>query len=321
VKLEVSNSSSPNAHPSATRRLGQAIVVGVSLATATLPAHGQERPVVPTLGTKDLEPVVPRTAVSDVPQTNVSKIEVSAVGGGSSVTSQPELPIQTRLLTILATACSIGAMGWYYLQLRRRETTGSVTTSGLCAANNALLSGTALLTGQGIGPAVMMAGFAAVGMLCAHVLRKQNPGPLEFSTLDKVCVAGCVAGWATLGAGFVPGASTMVTPENLAMVGSMAGTAVNSIACLPIMRLLMARPSAEELRPEARIKSPIRPVLPYLVSTAAMTLGLLSVTNLTWRSGIQPAVLLGQTLVLTGMATLWALRRRAVDDVTPSVRS
>lgn len=215
------------------------------------------------------------------------------------------------LCVVLSSLCPFVAMGWYYLQLRRRETAASFTNLILSIINDALLSAAAIYNHQGIGPLLVSGSFAFAGTVCAYEVWRQGNEKLIFSRLDYSCAIGCVLGWVDLLSCNLELATHFIKSDTLALFGSLIGTTLNTIVCIPLMGVFLSEPGPTGKLPHRRFRSLrfLNPIWPFIVGTIGFLSALLIVPTTSFATMAQPVGLFLNNVVITVLAAVWAWRR------------
>ena len=236
-------------------------------------------------------------------------------------TTEESVTYGELLLSALGAASSLTAMGWYYQQLRRKETAVNLTTLSLGAANDLLLCGAALLTGQGLIAAATTGAFSVGALLCIAEVWKNHREAIKFSNVDKLCAAITVPGLLLLAASRIPAVAEVVAPEVLTTIGSVLGVAVNGIIIAPLARTLLSPVAANEKlldTQNGKVWAMAKPMLPYAVGTFGLGLSIFGVPAISFAQLFQPSALFATNLVLTGLLLVWSSRRLKEDTLHSS---
>jgi hypothetical protein len=229
--------------------------------------------------------------------------------------------------TLFSAAAATVAMAWYYLQVRSRKTPTSIASSAIYATNDAVLFGTALLTTAQGWPTRAVYGIVTICSLAilhgtwvndrddqSRQSEKRSLLP-DFSTSERVCMGFSIGGLGAMLLSTSSVAAEALDPSTLLLISSALGSTVYTLASLLLLMTTWAEEKTQAALPEPpsdskeRLRKSLAPALPWMLSTAAMLVGTLSVEEYSLATLLSPAVLCTNNAIISGSLFVWAWRK------------
>jgi hypothetical protein len=251
----------------------------------------------------------------------------ATISDQQSTSKSPLENIWGLALGAVGAVAAAGSMSWYYMSVRARSTSTSLSSSVLFFSNSLVLFGTAcLIPHQGYTTILTYGIYVLGGAAIAQQVtanqrlaggREQSEARIfpRFDTTEKLCALGCAAGLFGIAASNLAVAETLVGKDNIIFISSALAAAVNSIASIPLFRENLKAPSPgsqDDYRPDTskgKCMAILGPMLPWLISTVAFGACLLSIPEYSWATLLSPTVLFANDLAMAFCTGLWAWRR------------
>jgi hypothetical protein len=304
------------------------VTFGSCFVSQSLPAAPPENGISATAPSKGMDTPSPVRSPMQSPQVSpdggIIKPSPASVSTEVPDTAAVERNVLIRSgLSVLGPLLGMTSMGWYYLQLRSRQTAGNLTTSMLAALNSAVLLGGACLTeGQGLAATSLYGVFCVLDLLVGRELWKQRreervlhqaaEEPFQRLTpLEKVCIVGGVTGMVALAASKMQLVHQLIDPSMLVLGSNALATVVGCTNSLPLLMMLIAKPLPEErlAKPNGRLRAILKPVVPYMLGTCSFACAALGVQEASVATLLAPVGFMAHSLLLTGAVGVWAWRR------------
>jgi hypothetical protein len=220
-------------------------------------------------------------------------------------------------LTILGVIVTVLAQALYIRQIRSGNAAKSFTSMALNTANDSLLFGAAIATGQGPASIGVMGAYSLMDVITTQQIYQKDKS-MNLKKSDVICVVGCLVGWCALFKLLPDLGQKTLSEEQQNFAASIIGSAVNLLAMAPLFYSALLG----QITPSDRIPKPNRlkpliicalaPAMPWILDLFAYTTAVITAPKTSIEHWLQPAAVLAIGLLAAGATTVWGVRRMTI---------
>lgn len=216
--------------------------------------------------------------------------------------------------TAVGVVVTVLAQALYIRQIRRGHAAKNFTSMALNTANDSLLFGAAVATGQGSAAIGVMGAYSLMDIIATHQIYKKDRS-MNLKKSDAVCLAGCLVGWCAL-FNFLPEiGQKSLTESQQNFAASIIASSVNLLAMMPLLRDAIFAPIAPSdlvQRPQtlkAIVICGLMPAAPWLLDLIAYSAAVVVAPKASIEQWLQPVAILAIGLLAAAASVVWGGRR------------